>query len=104
MSDNTVPQEVESSQSGRSPTRGRAAPPEVEPLLIGVETVAKMTGYSRRTVEKWLAMDALPPPVKLPGPGKRRSLRWRKSDIEEWIDAGCPTAKVWAARKATARK
>jgi predicted DNA-binding transcriptional regulator AlpA len=36
----------------------------------------------------------LPKPVNIGG-----SVRWRASDIEKWIDWGCPDRKTFEARK-----
>lgn len=52
--------------------------------LWTVKTFASTLGISTRQVWKLLSMKALPDPVRL-----NRSVRWRASDVERFIDCGC---------------
>jgi len=56
-----------------------------EALLLDVKDVAKLLRVSVRTVWTWRDMGRLPAPVKI-----GRCVRWRRQDVEEWIDRGCP--------------
>jgi excisionase family DNA binding protein len=69
-------------------------------LLIDTPTVARLLNVSRRHVCRLLDEKALPAPVRL-----GRLLRWRLSDILEWIEADCPPQSVWVQmRQASSRK
>jgi excisionase family DNA binding protein len=54
-------------------------------LLLDAGTVARLLSLSRATV--WRLRDAgkLPEPVRIGG-----CVRWRRSDLDAWISAGCP--------------
>ena len=53
--------------------------------LLNVIDVAARLRISPRQVWKLVSSGRLPEPVRL-----SRSVRWRESDIDEWIEAGCP--------------
>jgi len=55
------------------------------PTLLTVKDVAKMLTVSVRTVWTWRDMGRLPAPVRI-----GRCVRWRRQDIEKWIEQGCP--------------
>ena len=61
-------------------------------VLIDVRQVAEMIGCSTRTVYRFSDAGKMPRPLKLGG-----AVRWRRSDIEQWIADGCrpvrPTRK-----------
>lgn len=54
-------------------------------LLLSVDQVAEMIGISRRTVWRLVSGKEIPLPIKLRG-----NTRWRRKDIDEWVEAGCP--------------
>jgi len=54
-------------------------------LLVRAKDVAKMLNVSVRTVWTWRDIGRLPAPVKIGG-----CVRWRRQDVEEWIEEGCP--------------
>ncbi len=59
---------------------------EVEdPSLVPVDTVARMLDISVRSVWRLLSAGKLVAPRRL-----GRSVRWSRSEIREWIKAGCP--------------
>jgi predicted DNA-binding transcriptional regulator AlpA len=68
-------------------------------LLIPDTAAAALAGVCRATWHRLRAANKLPPAVKL-----GRSVRWRREEIVEWIQAGCPDAKVWAAMQATGKR
>jgi predicted DNA-binding transcriptional regulator AlpA len=59
--------------------------PEPEQLLLNVKDVARVLGFSVRQIRRWDYDRRLPAPIKF-----NRRKRWRKSDIEAWVAAGCP--------------
>ncbi len=58
---------------------------EVTPLLISVETVAKLLGISTRSVWRLHSAGKLIPPVRLGG-----LVRWNAEELQRWIALGCP--------------
>jgi predicted DNA-binding transcriptional regulator AlpA len=52
--------------------------------LLNVKDMSARLRISPRQVWKLLASGRLPEPVRL-----SRSVRWRKSDIDEWVRLGC---------------
>ncbi|MCH8880537.1 MAG: hypothetical protein IID34_11720 [Planctomycetes bacterium] len=60
--------------------------------------MAKRLRVSLRQVRKLHSEALLPAPVKL-----GRSVRWRLSEIGEWIQANCPDRKAWEKRLESVR-
>lgn len=72
-------------------------PPPSEALLIPDRECARLSGCGRT---HWLSLYAAgktPPSIKL---GRKRL--WRRKEIVDWIEAGCPDGQVWAALQAAA--
>lgn len=55
-------------------------------LLLTVEDVARLLKISIRSVWRLHSAGVLPDPV----PWELGSVRWRRTDIESWVVAGCP--------------
>jgi excisionase family DNA binding protein len=55
------------------------------PLLISVEAVADLLGISPRSVWRRLSSGEMIEPIKI---GK--SVRWRRQEVIDWVEAGCP--------------
>ncbi|WP_390895658.1 helix-turn-helix transcriptional regulator [Stieleria tagensis] len=64
-------------------------------LLVTAREVADLIGVTVRTVNRWYETGEMPIPVKTPGGGHRR---WKRRDIEIWVDAGC-TKRGWRRAK-----
>jgi excisionase family DNA binding protein len=58
---------------------------EPVPELLDVNAVATQLGASSRTVRRLVDCGKMPRPISL-----GRSVRWRRTEIEEWIRQGCP--------------
>jgi predicted DNA-binding transcriptional regulator AlpA len=56
------------------------------PALMTVQDVARLMTVSKRTVWRMRNSGAVPRPVKILG-----AVRWKGSDIRQWLDAGCPS-------------
>jgi predicted DNA-binding transcriptional regulator AlpA len=54
-------------------------------LLITLPDLAKMLKISTRTAARLRSRGKLPKAIQLGG-----CVRWRRSEIQAWIDAGCP--------------
>lgn len=61
--------------------------------LYDVKAVARLTSLSVRQIWKLTASDRFPKPLRI-----SRSVRWRRCDIENWINAGCRLPEAVAAR------
>jgi prophage regulatory protein len=58
-----------------------------EPVLLTVKEVAEMLGLSERTVYRLADMGKMPRPVKIGA-----AVRWRRTELDTWIEDGCPTS------------
>jgi excisionase family DNA binding protein len=58
---------------------------EATPALLTAPQVAKLLQVSVRHVRRLAQMDKMPKPIRL-----GQALRWRKTEIQEWLDAGAP--------------
>jgi excisionase family DNA binding protein len=59
-------------------------------LLITLDELARMMGVSKRTIARRSADGSIPRPVRIGG-----ATRWRRHEVEAWIDAGCPSPSRW---------
>lgn len=57
-------------------------------VLLSVNQVATLMQVSKRTVWRLLSSGELIEPVRMRG-----NTRWRRAELEEWIEAGCPRVK-----------
>ena len=57
----------------------------VDRVLMDVGQLARMLDVSTRTLWRMLSAGQLVAPIKLGG-----NTRWRRRDVEEWVEAGCP--------------
>jgi predicted DNA-binding transcriptional regulator AlpA len=58
-----------------------------ESQLLRAADAAAFVGIGLRTFWRLLAAEQIPNPIRL---GQSRF--WRRSDLQRWIDAGCPAA------------
>lgn len=58
------------------------------PPLLDVQTVAALLDCSPRHVYRLSDSERMPRPLKLGS-----LVRWRKDDVRQWIDAGCPSTR-----------
>ncbi len=63
--------------------------------LLTAQAIAEKLSLSKRAVFRMRSAGLICSPVKV-GAG---AIRWRLSDIEEWISWGCPTKKDFEAMK-----
>ena len=59
--------------------------PLSEALLVTPDQLAGWLQVSKRSLWRLKSDGQLPPPIRL-----RKAVRWRVSDIEAWLVAGCP--------------
>jgi predicted DNA-binding transcriptional regulator AlpA len=72
--------------------------PVAEKLLLLEAECASLCGVGRNTWRNLNDSGRCPRPLHVAG----RIRRWRRSEIESWIQAGMPTRSVWEARQADA--
>ncbi len=77
-----------------NPVEADTAKPQA--LLIDIDAVALLINESARTVQRLCDRGDIPPPVRL-----GRSRRWRRAEIVEWIEAGCPSRRPRSTRRAS---
>jgi predicted DNA-binding transcriptional regulator AlpA len=61
----------------------------IAPELLTTKQAAELLNIGERTLWRWSRCGLSPPPNKI-GIGPRPAVRYRKSDLTEWIEAGCP--------------
>jgi prophage regulatory protein len=67
--------------------RGEARLQHLRALLTAKES-AEMAGVAKRSWWRYVSAGKAPAPVRLGG-----VVRWRKSELAEWIAAGCPRVR-----------
>ena len=58
----------------------------IEKQMLSAKSVAQLFDTSERTIWRWVSAGKIISPVRI-GDG---TTRWRSTDLNEWIDAGCP--------------
>ena len=76
-----------------SSTPSNHSEPSSEPALLDVNAVSKLCSCSTRTIRRLADAGSMPRPVKLGA-----LVRWRRTDIQDWLQAGCPNLRARTAR------
>lgn len=63
--------------------------PSSESLLISAEQLSELLQLSTRTLWRLVHEGRIPVPVRI-----GRSVRWKRAEIEMWIEAGCPRNSI----------
>ncbi len=71
----------------------RATADTTDKLLLTASELAAMLGVNRSTIWTWHSGGKIPMPVQIGG-----ITRWRKDEIQQWLDAGAPPREQWANR------
>lgn len=61
--------------------------------LLTSTDAAELLGVSRSHFYRMHRAECVPPPVRLGG-----VVRWRLSELKDWIDAGMPDRPAWIAQ------
>lgn len=61
--------------------------------MYDVDAIAELLGCSSRHVRRLADMGAMPRPIHI-----GRLVRWRKADVDAWLNAGCPSCRTSKAR------
>jgi excisionase family DNA binding protein len=67
--------------------RGEARLDHLRELLTAKEA-AEVAGVAKRSWWRYVSSGKAPAPVRLGG-----AVRWRRSELAEWIQAGCPRVR-----------
>ena len=67
--------------------RGEARLEHLRELLTAAEA-AEVAGVAKRSWWRYVSSGKAPTPVRLGG-----AVRWRRSELAEWIQAGCPRVR-----------
>lgn len=68
---------------------------DLHPLAVPAAEAAALLGVSRSQLYKLNSQGKLPSPIRL----GTRAPRWRVSDLEAWLAAGCPDRATWERTK-----
>lgn len=60
----------------------------ITPELLTLPEAAKMLNVGKRTLTRWVDQGRAPRPVKIV-PGRRGTVRWRRTELMDWISGGC---------------
>lgn len=77
---------------------GRPTPDEIVPELIDTHDAARLLGIGTRTLWRWSNSGLAPAPLKI-GRGLRAAVRFRRSELLQWIADGCPRLDGKASRR-----
>jgi excisionase family DNA binding protein len=69
-----------------SPVSSPASDATAAPQLLSVDDVAQLLSCSPHHVYRMADVGRMPQPVKLGA-----LVRWRRTDLDNWLAAGCPT-------------
>jgi len=67
---------------------------KINEQLLTAKSLAGIMSTSVRSIWRYRSSGHLPETVKIAG-----AIRWRRSDIEQWIMMGCPSQKEFSTRK-----
>ena len=62
----------------------------IEILLIDIKDLSRMIGERPKQIYRMIATGKLPYAMQ-----HKRGLRWRKKEIEAWVEEGCPSPERW---------
>ena len=63
------------------------------PLLLGAGNAAKFVGIGKTLWYQLNSEAKIPAPIKL-----NKRVLWRRDELHEWADAGCPLRTDWESR------
>lgn len=61
-------------------------PSDLQPLLLRMPTVVRLTGLGRSTIYRLIAARQFPSPVRL----SPRAVAWRREEVTRWSEARTP--------------
>lgn len=67
-------------------------------LLITLDEALRLLSINQDTLLKLRRMEMFGPDV-IHITGTRKGIRFRRKEIEDWVEAGCPNRETWLARR-----
>ena len=67
-------------------------------LLLSAQELAGLLGVGRSTIWTWHSSGRIPMPLKVGG-----CTRWRRVEIQRWVESGCPGRGRWEMLKGEAK-
>lgn len=64
-------------------------PSGIMPELLTSKQAAQLCGCGERSLWRWSRSGRAPAPVRI-GDGPRAAVRFRRADLVQWINEGCP--------------
>ena len=61
----------------------------ITPELLTTKQAAELCGVGERTLWSWSRSGIAPAPIKI-GVGLRPAVRYRRSELLQWVQDGCP--------------
>lgn len=86
-----------SSQESKAGTSFRSK--REKTLVVDAREAARLLGISRSTFMKLHSAGKVPSPLRF-----GRAVRWRRAEIEAWIEAGAPSRDKWIRMRKTGRE
>ena len=62
---------------------------KIVPELLSTKQAAELCGIGERTLWRWSHCGLAPKPISI-GIGLRPARKYRRSELTDWIDSGCP--------------
>ncbi len=59
-------------------------------LLLSASELGELLGVNKSTIWTWHSGGKIPAPVRIGG-----VTRWRRAEIERWLEAGAPPRERW---------
>jgi len=64
---------------------------ELTLILLDATQASKLLGVSRATFWTYHSAGKVPLPIRL----SPRVVKWRRAELEAWVQAGCPRRAMW---------
>jgi len=65
----------------------------ITPELMTLDEAACLLAVGKRTFHRWASQGRAPRGLKL-SPGRRGAMRWRRSELLQWVADGCPDLRA----------
>ena len=62
------------------------------PQMLTAETAGALLGMSAKALRRADQVGKVPAPMRI-----GRNVRWRRQELMEWMEAGCPDRATWRA-------
>ena len=63
----------------------------MQSILLNTKDAASLCGVTLKRWRTWNSLGKIPAPLRI-----GNSFFWKRDELVDWIDEGCPTRKYWA--------